>query len=466
MERHLQEKFATDPHRPHYHFLPPAHWMNDPNGLMHLKGKYHLFYQHNPAGAFHANMHWGHAQSTDLVHWKHLPIALAPTPGGPDKDGVYSGCGVINNGIPTLVYTGVRPQVQCLATGSEDMITWAKYDKNPVIGAPPEGLEVTGFRDPCVWQESDRWYMLVGSGIKDLGGTALLYASGNLTDWEYLHPIYVGDKTVTGEMWECPTFFPLGDKHALLVSTVGTVLYFVGTWSELRFSPESQGRVDFGDSFYAAQAFPDEQGRRIVFGWLRENRGVGLQKEAGWSGVMSLPRIPFVREEGGLGMGPAPEITLLRGKHERITGLDLAPQSPKVIPQARGDRVEIVAVVQPGDAAQCGLALHCSPHDEERTVLSYDRQERRIRIDRRRSSLSANVALDVHEAPVGLSEGEAVTFHIFLDGSVIEVFADGGVCLTSRVYPTRADSVGVKAFAVGGRARIKSLDVWQMKAIW
>src|SRR5215212_10152948 len=94
---------AADHHRPKYHFLPRANWMNDPNGPIYWKGRYHMFYQHNPRGAFWGSMHWGHAVSTDMIHWRHLPIALAPTPGGPDKDGVWSGCVVDNDGVPTVL---------------------------------------------------------------------------------------------------------------------------------------------------------------------------------------------------------------------------------------------------------------------------------------------------------------------------------------------------------------------------
>ena len=110
-----EQRAAMDMHRPRYHFLPPANWMNDPNGLIQWQGKVHMFYQHNPDAPFWALMHWGHAVSEDGVHWTHLPIALAPTSGGPDKDGCFSGCAVDNDGVPTLVYTGVRPECQCIA---------------------------------------------------------------------------------------------------------------------------------------------------------------------------------------------------------------------------------------------------------------------------------------------------------------------------------------------------------------
>ncbi len=112
----LPESSPADHLRPRYHFLPPSNWMNDPNGLIQWKGQYHLFYQHNPVQAAWGPIHWGHAVSQDLVHWRHLDMAMQPTPGGADKDGVWSGCAVISGGKPVIFYTGVFPEGQCLAT--------------------------------------------------------------------------------------------------------------------------------------------------------------------------------------------------------------------------------------------------------------------------------------------------------------------------------------------------------------
>src|ERR1035437_2471567 len=101
-------KLAADPHRPQYHLLPAANWMNDPNAPIYWQGKYHMFYQYNPNGAFWGDMPWAPAVREDMVHWKHLPMALAPTPGGPDKDGVFSGCVFFNDAATTEIYTGVN----------------------------------------------------------------------------------------------------------------------------------------------------------------------------------------------------------------------------------------------------------------------------------------------------------------------------------------------------------------------
>ncbi len=217
---------SDDPHRPRYHFLPPANFMNDPNGLIQWQGRYHLFYQCNPEGPFPGPKHWGHAASADLVHWTDLPIALSPAPGGPDEDGCWSGYAVQHDGEVSVVYTGVRgpAQLPCVATSVDaQLVTWTKHPGNPVIAAPPPDQDILIFRDHAVWREDGTWYQLVGSGIDGAGGTALLYRSADLIEWEYLHPIHVGDKNRTepiwtGLCWECPSFFALGDRQVLVVS--------------------------------------------------------------------------------------------------------------------------------------------------------------------------------------------------------------------------------------------------------
>ena len=176
----------TDPHRPRFHFTAPRNWLNDPNGLCFRDGVFHLFYQHNPHAPIHGSIHWGHATSTDLVHWADQPIALAPgAPGEPDADGCWSGVLVDDAGIPTIVYTGLRGDQQrpCVAVGSQDLTTWVKDPGNPVIDEPPEGLQLGGFRDHCVWREGGEWHQIIGSGIQGRGGTALLYRSTDLRNW-------------------------------------------------------------------------------------------------------------------------------------------------------------------------------------------------------------------------------------------------------------------------------------------
>jgi len=474
----LRAKLATDLQRPRYHFLPAANWMNDPNGPLQWKGEYHLFYQYNPNGAFWGTMHWGHARSRDLVHWEHLPIALAPTPGGPDKGGVFSGSAFVNQGVPTLVYTGVDPEVQCLAT-SADIIHWRKFSANPVIGGPPPELNVTGFRDPCVWREGDTWLMTIGAGFRGKGGAVLLYGSKEAIHWDYLHtlcegPAFVsqpskdwpaGDPVATGEMWECPDFFSLGEKHALIISTQGFVFYLIGNYRDRKFHPEVQGRADLGGHLYAAKSMPDSKGRRILWGWIREARSEAAYRAAGWAGVMALPRVLTLGPDGLLRMEPAEELRVLRQNHQRMATVSVTSSTSVPLEHVRGDALEILAEFDPGDAEEFGLRVRCAPDGSEQTFLLYSRREKRLYVDGRQSSLSPDAQRDVQGGQFDLKQDEPLKLQIFLDASVIEVFASRRACLTERIYPTRADSLGVSLLARRGTARLLNLDAWEMRAI-
>lgn len=458
-----ERRHTFDPHRPRYHFMPPANWMNDPNGPIHWKGKYHLFYQHNPVSPGFGPMHWGHAESEDLVNWKHLPIALSPTPGGPDKDGCWTGCAVDNDGTPTLIYTGVQPEVQCVAVGSDDMLTWSKHPANPVIAGPPPGLDVTGFRDPCVWQEGSEWYMALGSGLKGQGGAVLLYRSPDLVQWQYLHPLLLGNKDETGEMWECPDFFSLGGRHVLLVSVLGTTLYFIGRYENHRFVPEAQGNTDLGGHFYAAKSFADASGRRLLWGWIWEARSEEAVKRAGWAGVMSLPRVLTVEDGRTLRMAPAPEVEALRRQHIRLTNVALKPDQEVPVEGVQWDSLELLAEIHPKDAEQVGIKVRCAPDGSEETAVIFNARDGWIGIDRSLSSLDEGVARDVRGGRLDLRQEEPLKLRVFVDRSVVEVFANGRACLTSRIYPTKPDSFGVKVFSKGGGCELLSLDAWRME---
>lgn len=451
-------RMAADPHRPQYHLLPPANWMNDPNGPIYWQGKYHMFYQHNPNGAFWGDMHWGHAVSDDMVRWKHLPMALAPTPGGPDKDGVFSGCAVIDKGAVTAVYTGVNPEVQCIATSSGDLTEWKKFAGNPVIAAPPTGLAVAGFRDPAVWKEGDTWLMAVGAGFRGKGGAVLLYESRDLRQWKYVHPLVTGrmkagatakDPVDTGEMWECPDFIPLGDKHLLIYSTERVVKYLLGGYQDRELQPYTTGGIDFG-SYYAARTMTNTGERRILWGWLTEARSGDAQRAAGWSGVMSLPR--ELRLWGSqVQMRPAAEVESLRGKP---LGKDAA-----------GDCLEVQAEIDPGDAARAGLKLRAAPDSSEQTLVYYDREQRLLCVDRSHSSTDTSADRGLQSGPFLLGQGEPLRLRIFLDGSVVEIFANDKFCLTARIYPAGKQSTGIGLYASGGTAKMLSLDAWEMRPI-
>jgi len=472
-----RKKLANDPHRPQYHFLPPANWMNDPNGLIQWKGQYHLFYQYNPYAPVHGRIHWGHAVSFDLVHWTDLPIALTPTPGQADADGCWSGCAIDNHGIPTLMYSGIHPQRVCLATSADDLLTWQYYSGNPIIAGPPDALLAGGhFRDPFVWKEGNDWYMLMGSRIEGVGGTILLYRSLDLITWDYLHPLLVGDANTVqpvlpGVMWECPDFLTFGDQRVLIFSIQGPrdnellhPLYVSGTFRDEQFLPQAQGMLAHGGYFYAPQVLRNDQGRYIMWGWLMEGRGNSLLAEAGWAGVMSLPIVVAPLPGGGLSLEPSPELTSLRENHWRYEGMELSGTENFLHGDIQDDRLEILAEFEPAQNCEFGFTFRHSQDDKEQTRLVYQSASQRVSIEREQSSL--NTEVDRENSFVAIEAGEVCKLHIFLDHSVLEVFVNGSCYLASRIYPTCPDSSGLELFVREGRVRVRSLDIWHLASIW
>ena len=202
--------------------------------------------------------------------------------------------------MPTFIYTGTRGenfeiQTQCVATSHDNLLTWQKHPRNPILSdVPSEANQTSEFRDPFVWNEDGTWFMLIGSSIHNVGGTAFLYRSANLEDWEYVSSILVGDKDRHGAIWECPNFFKIGDKWVLIVSAhlgsqTGFVIYFVGDFDGAKFTPIREGVIDHA-YLYAPLTFEDDHNRRIMVGWLREGRPDFEQRLAGWSGAQSIPR--------------------------------------------------------------------------------------------------------------------------------------------------------------------------------
>jgi beta-fructofuranosidase len=479
METNQPQPVATDLHRPCYHFLPPSNWLNDPNGLIQWNGEYHMFYQYNPNGPFHGTIHWGHAVSADLVHWRHLPIALAPEPGTADEDGCWSGCAVDDGGVPTLIYSGNRNGAQhaCLATSTDGLLTWQKYDGNPIIPAPPPELDLVAFRDHSVWCEDGTWYQLMGAGIEGQGGTALLYRSDDLREWKYLHPLCVGDvhshtPVWTGAMWECPDFFALGDRHALVISNwdkeqLHYSVAIVGSYRNHQLIPDVLHKLDYGDRhFYAPQSFTDAQGRRIIFGWIYEGRDVEAQLASSWSGVMSLPRVLSLGLDGHVCMQPAPELATLRAGHTRSAAIVVPAGQTVVVPEIAGDTMELMIELAVAHDGCCDLVVRRTPDGAEQTRISYDAALGKVIVDRTHSSLDLMTDRNLHVAPLTLGPEEPLRLHIFLDRSVLEVFVNERISITSRIYPTRADSVGVALLAERGDVQLLCLDAWQLRSIW
>ncbi|MGA9464060.1 MAG: glycoside hydrolase family 32 protein [Terracidiphilus sp.] len=462
------DAIAHDPLRPEFHLMPPHNWMNDPNGPIWWKGKYHLFYQLNPHAAVWGDMHWGHAISTDMVHWHHQPIALAPTPGGSDSEGCFSGSAVVLNGVPTFIYTGVQNappdqvtirdgsdklrETQLLATSEDDgLLRWTKLPE-PVIAKPPPGMAVTGFRDPCPWRESDAWYLGIGSGERGKGGCVLLYRSQDLRHWEYLHKLAEGKpngKVATnpcdsGEMWECPDFFELNGHHCLFDSTEGKVIWSTGIYDAHthRFTPQRQGVLDHG-AYYAPKSFVAPDGRRILWGWIQETRPQAEYAAAGWAGAMSLPRVLTVGADGQLEIAPAAEVESLRKTIEYAT---LTPNQPW--------RLNLTTLRH-----ELSIPIQVSTGVVTVRLLRGETALWQLDID----IAGMLVRCGDQRFPIPSLPWPHSSLRMFLDGSVIESFIGGREALTSRVYTIKPGETTLEVAMTGGD-RV-TLSHWPLAAI-
>jgi beta-fructofuranosidase len=477
---------AADPRRPQFHLLPARNWMNDPNGPIYWKGKYHMFFQYNPHAAVWGDMHWAHAISPDMIHWRHLPVALAPTPGGPDSEGCFTGTCVVRDGTPSLIYTGVQTvpadsveatlrdghnnfkETQLYATSSDpELRTWTKRP-TPVIPTPPPGMKVTGFRDPAPRREPalypGGWLMAVGSGTKEHGGGVLLYQSPDLQNWEYLHIVAGGAKTGSettnpvdsGDMWECPDLFPLGSKHVLIYSTQGKVFWKVGTLAapDLLFHEEQSGLLDYG-SFYAPKTQLDKQGNRILWGWIPETRPEAEYSVSGWAGLMSLPRVLTIGPDARLRIAMAPETEKLRHKEQKL-GLT---------PSKSGEKT-LVSVQNLKDACGeilCQLKSVSEPFTLD--LLNPKTPETSFLSIRYSHANPKEIVVDQQRLPIAFAEGEPLELHFFLDGSVIELFINNQVTHTKRFYYPGPTAPEIAISITGNPSDVTRLSLWQLTPI-
>ena len=452
-----------------YHVMPEKGWMNDPNGLIQYKDKYHMFFQHHPYSTEWGPMHWGHVISSDLVHWKYLPIALRPGDSY-DRNGCFSGSAVDDDGTFTLIYSGnvddrSPKQVQCVAR-SIDGVNFEKYEGNPVVeDVPSDGSD--DFRDPKVWKHNGTWYMVTGSS-KDGIGKALLFKSVDLNNWEYVGVTAESDGTL-GSMWECPDLFPLGERFALIVSPInmkrsknicliGNMNYDTG-----KFTYEYYKDLDYGSNFYAAQTFIDKKGRRIMFAWMNMWDKEMPEKKEGWAGAMTIPRELILRDDGLLITRPIEELESLRGEKASINDADLAPNE-NLLKDAAGDAVEIEAefMLDEDCKTQFGFELRCSGDGREKTVVAYNPGKEELVVDKTRSGIikdGRNVC-KMRKMPDNI-----IKLHIFLDASSVEVFGnDGEVAVSNRIYPSR-DSLGMKLFSDGSDIKLKTFNIWKLNSI-
>lgn len=442
--RNFRHRLLADRHRPAYHFAIPEDYAMpfDPNGAIFWKGRYHLFYIYQERGV-HV---FGHVSSLDMVHWRHHPPALFPTPDSPET-GIFSGnCFVNKEGEATMVYHGVGAG-NCMATSTDDLLDhWKKLPTNPFV---PEAGPEAPYRawDPYGWLEGDTYYAI--SGWHRAG----VFKAKELTDkWTY-----VGDlmhHTVPGvdlrEDISCADLFRLGNKHVLVCIShrLGT-RYYVGEWKDEQFHPEVHERMSWVDNLYfAPESLEDAKGRRVMWAWIFDRRGATAREASGWSGEMALPRELTLGPDNRLRMKPVDELKQLRYDEKSVGPFDLAAGASKPLEGVSGDALELQIEIEPKDARKVGVVVRRSPDGAEGMPVAID--------------LDRKVLAVGDEAGPFEPSGGTVTLRVFVDRSVVEAFADDRQAALRRIYPARSDSLGVELFAEGGAATIRKVVAWKM----
>ncbi|GAC1586998.1 MAG: hypothetical protein NVS3B25_02570 [Hymenobacter sp.] len=480
---------AADPYRPVYHFTAPKNWINDANGLVYSDGKYNLFYQYNPLSAQPGHLSWGHATSTDLLHWTHLPVALTEYKGADGSNTmIFSGSAVVDkdntsglfaagktDGLVAF-YTGhqerggvVLAQHQNLASSADGGLTWQRYAGNPVLD-----IGSKEFRDPKVfwYAPQQKWVMAT---VKADRQQIHLYESKDLKKWTFMSRWGRAGNTV--KEWECPDLFELpvpgGDTKWVLLISAGNPTeqfrgqqYFLGQFDGKAFTPDQPydepAYLDFGKDYFAAVTFnnaPDN--RHILVGWAND-WAYAQQVPTGdvWRGSFAVPReLSLRRTPAGLVLAQEPIAELRKLGKE---ALSLKDKEIKVgaagyeVP-FRGEAYDLELTLKPGKASLLTLNLLQSPN--EKTTLRYDIAKQELTLDRTKSgnvSFAPNFASTLETVRVPLQNGQ-LKLRLLVDKSVVEVFAqEGETTLTDLVFP-RQHTGRISLTTEGGPAQLVAL---------
>ena len=492
-----EEQKPTPQWRPIYHFTPLKNWTNDPNGLIYLNGVYHLYNQQNPYENKWGHMSWGHATSTDLVHWEHLSVAIPETI---DKDTTwrFSGCAVLDknntsgfcksSGCLVAVYTADQPNLkkesQFIAYSNDGGMTFTNYANNPVID-----LQKKDFRDPNVsWNEELKKWLMVVSLPAD--HTVRFYASDNLREWQLLSEF--GNAGYTDAAWECPSLMqlpvegsPMQKKWVLLVSAAGAkkgvfMQYFVGGFTGGVFKNDNPSgtvlAMDYGDCFYAAIPWnnvPDD--KKILIGWMVP----GHQETYPWKGQMSIPRDLGLREtKEGLRLVQQPSsviqnnLSALSGKNtSQIKNLKISNKELSINEKTISGNsywLDAELACEPGTTAGFRIAQKKDKDNKtlSETEIGYDAIKHQLYVDKKNSGTDEKIKMENRRQTIDLQTGSnTIRLEILFDKSSLEVFIDKGEkVLTTYIFPD-VQANALSAFATGGDAIIKSLTIWDLSRI-
>lgn len=451
---------------PHYHLTPRIGWINDPNGFCYALGKYHIFYQHYPYDAKWGPMHWGHATSTDLVHWEHQDIALAPSEDY-DRDGCFSGSAIEHDGKLYVIYTGhkvlveagddsIAREVQALAV-SEDGIHFEKLG----VVIEPEDEGIHHFRDPKIWRdETGLFHVVFGACNLKHEGEIRQYTSKDLMHWELVS--IVKEMEDNAFMYECPDFFEVNDnKWVLATSPMGQApvgytrnntsvnSWQAGTFDGKKFTPETKlYEVDRGHDFYATQSTATPDGRRIVIAWQNMWKLPFLTYGDHWCGCLTLPR-EISYKDGHLYQKPVRELQSLRTKEYKVSAANSCLKST-IKTLTSNAATELSLSVKPAEngAEQYGIAIGNSIR------FFFDRQTKTLTMFRCDLNATSYRALE-------LDWDKEHQLQIFIDNSSIEVFIDGGHdTMTTNFFGTDHT---VTLYATNGQAQFHDLTIYDLE---
>ena len=502
-----QESF-DQPWRPQYHFTPAKNFMNDPNGMVFYKGKYHLFYQYNPEGQVWGHMSWGHAVSPDMVHWQHLPLAIPEDP----NYMIYSGAAVVDwNNSSGLCKSPDPKDPSCLvaiyaadyhqkrekthiASSNDRGRTWTNYAGNPVID-----VDADDFRDPYVfWYEPQKKWVLVA--VLADHRKAVFFSSTDLKKWTKLSEF--GPAGDDAGQWECPLLLELpieGMNETRWVLVInrnpgapagGTgVRYLVGHFDGTKFTEENPdgGKLwaDYGKDFYATNSFndmPKGDSRKIWIGWTSNWLYAKDEPTVLWRGAQSIPRTltlryvenPVIPKAGISGpprqllmvQAPVRELQGSRGQAFSLKNTMLQDANAKLIASAgaKGENYEIEAEIETGGASEIGFRLRKG--DNAETLVGVVPATNTLFVDRTKSG-DVSFSKDFPgRFSTTLQSTKRIKLHIFVDRSSVEVFAnDGEKVMTDRIYPPPG-SKGIELYSTGGAGKVVSLTIWPLASIW
>lgn len=475
--------FYKEKYRPQFHFTPPIHWMNDPNGLVYHKGEYHLFYQFNPFGNRWGHMSWGHAVSKDLLHWQHLPLAIPE-----EKDTmIFSGSCVTDvansagfatdkNQQPIVaIYTAHiegKNQSQHIAYSLDDGRTWTKYNANPVLD-----LGKRDFRDPKVfwYAPQQKWVMVV---VYPIEKEIKFYTSKNLKQWNLMSSF--GPAGDTNGIWECPDLFevPVKDqpgktKWVLMHSPAPYMQYFIGEFDGEKFVNDNSNtkiyRPDYGPDYYAAITFNGlaKNQNPISIGWINNWNYANDIPTSPWKSAMSIPRelsVMKINNEWILLQQPVEQVKTLRQK-EMIWKNITVSKTHQLAVKSQTMELELEFVPNEG-ASGVRLATDNSHFIE----IGYDKKRQVLYIDRSKAGSDdfnpSFTKLSRYETAIAVRTDKTIKLRIFFDKSIVEVFAnDGEAVMTAQIFPAET-ATGVELFSTGKPAVFNSIKFYPLKPVW